>query len=164
MGRNVWNRLSVAIGVGGLAVAALAAAPTLAQARRTTAGPAITGPTIISVRHSATQVLAHPPSTSQVLKITLPAGRWALSGKLWGDSVPSTTGANTLVRCALLHGATFLDVGVFNIPRIGNVTSAGSLAMGAVVTLKAKGTVVWDCDDLNTNAQVHDVELTAIGP
>jgi len=164
MSRIGWNSLSVAIGVGGVVAAVLAATPSVAVAGRTPTGPAITGPTILTARHSATLILAHPPSSTQVLKLTLPAGKWALSGKLWGDSVPSTVSSNTLVRCALVHGTTLLDVAVFNIPRIGGVTSAGSLAYGAVVTLKAKGTVALLCDDFNSNAQVHDAELTAVGP
>jgi len=161
MKRTGWNRLSMAIGIGGVAVAALATTPTFA-ATHSSASPAVTGVKIVSVTHGATIVLAHPPNTTQVLKLTLPAGKWALSAKLWGDSVPATANSNTVVRCGLQRGSKLLDVSVFNIPRSSG-TSAGALYLGAVVTLKVQATVVMNCDDISSNAQVHNAEMTAIG-
>jgi hypothetical protein len=161
MGRTGWNRLSMAIGIGGIAVAALATTPTFA-ATHSSASPAVTGVKIMSVTHGATIVLAHPPNTTQILKLTLGAGKWALSAKLWGDAVPSTANPNTVVRCGLMHGSKLLDVSVFNIPRVSG-TSAGVISLGAVITLKATATVVMNCDDIASNAQVHNAEMTAIG-
>ncbi len=161
MARTRWNRLSMAIGISGVAVAALATTPTFA-ASHTSASPAATGVKIMSVTHGPTIVLKHPPHTTLIVKLTLPAGKWALSAKLWGDSVPTTPNNNTVVRCALKHGSSFLDVSVFNIPRVGG-SSAGVMYLGAVVTLTSKGTVVMDCDDIGSNAQVHNAEMTAIG-
>jgi hypothetical protein len=161
MMRTGWNRLSIAMGIGGVAVAALATTPTFAATHRS-ASPAVTGVRIMSVTHGPTIVLAHPPNTTQILKLTLPAGKWALSAKLWGDSVPSTANANTVVRCGLAHGSKLLDISVFNIPRASG-TSAGTIYLGAVITLKATATVVMSCDDISSNAQVHNAEMTAIG-
>jgi hypothetical protein len=163
MSRFNWNKLSLAIGAGGVVAALLATTPALGAAGRTPAAPALTGVVIKSVTNGGPVALAHPPFTTQVLKLSLPAGKWALSAKMWGDSVPQTTGTNTLVRCSLKHGGTFLDVSAFNIPRIGGVTSAGVIYLGAVVSLKATGTVVVFCDDLNSDAEVINAEMTAIG-
>ncbi len=162
MTRTGWNRLSVAIGIGGLTAALLATTPAFAVPGRPSAGPAVTGVHIMSTTHSATIVLNHPPSTTLIVKLTLPAGKWALSGKLWGDSVPTTPNDNTVVRCGLQQGSKILDISVFNIPRV-NGTSAGTIYLGAVVTLKATSTIVMNCDDIGSNAQVHNAEMTAIG-
>ncbi len=161
MARIGWNRISMAIGIGAAAAALLAATPTLA-AGHAPASPAATGVKIISATHGPTIVLKHPPKTTLIVKLTLPAGRWALSAKLWGDSVPLSANDNTVVRCGLLRGGTILDISVFNIPRVGG-TSAGTIYLGAVVTLATKSTVVMDCDDIGSNAQVHNAEMTAIG-
>jgi hypothetical protein len=163
MTRTGWNRLSVAIGAGGVAAAVLAMTPAIAVPGRTAVPGATTGVKIFSATHSATVVLKHPPSTTLIVKLTVPAGKWALSAKLWGDSVASTTNPTTVVRCALLHGGKFLDVSVFNTPRVSG-TSAGVIYLGAVATFTSKATVVMDCDDIGSNAQVHNAELTAIGP
>src|SRR5215471_12390606 len=136
-----WNKVSLAIGAGGIVAALLATTPALGAAGRSPAGPAVTGVVIKSVTRGGPVLLAHPPGTTVVLKLRLPAGKWALSAKLWGDSAPATTGANTLVRCALKHGGTFLDVSAFNIPRIGSVTSAGVLYLGAVASFRSRATV-----------------------
>ena len=162
MMRLWWNRISLAVGVGGLAAALLATTPALGAAGRTPVAPAATGVKIMSATSSATIVLKHPPHTSLIVKLALPAGKWALSGKLWGDSVPATVNDNTVVRCALQHGSKFLDISVFNVPRL-NGTSAGTLYLGAVISLSSRSTVVMNCDDIGSNAQVHNAELTAIG-
>jgi len=162
MTRTGSKRLLLAIGAGGVAAALLALTPALAEPGRTSAGPAITQVKIMSATHAATVVLNHPPNTTLIVKLTLPVGKWALSAKLWGDSVPATGNNNTVVRCGLQKGSKLLDVSVFNIPRL-NGTSAGTLYLGAVVTLTSKSTIVMNCDDIGSNAQVHNAEMTAIG-
>jgi hypothetical protein len=165
MTRTVVKRLLLAIAAGGSAVALLATTTALAEPSHTSAGQAIDKVKIMSAGHAATIVLAHPPNTTLVVQLKVPAGKWALSAKLWGDSVPGSTNPNTVVRCGLQIGSKILDVSVFDSqrPATSSGTSAGALYLGAVTTLHSPRTVVLNCDDIYSNAQVHNAEMTAIG-
>jgi len=162
MTRTGLKRLLLAITAGGSAVALLGTTTALAEPGHTSAAQAIYGVKIKSATHAATIVLNHPPNTTLIVKLTVPAGKWALSAKLWGDSVPATTNPNTVVRCGLQIGQKILDVSVFNSPRVLG-TSAGVLYLGTLITLRSKSTIVLNCDDIGSNAQVHNAEMTAIG-
>jgi hypothetical protein len=126
---------------------------------------------ILSTAHDATIVLRHPPATTSIVHLNLPTGRWVLTGKLWGDSVPSTSNPNTVVRCSLdlWNGVSqqILDVSVFNAMRpTPNGTSAGVMYLTAVVSvapIPSVHTVTMHCDDIYSNAQVHNAKLVAIG-
>jgi hypothetical protein len=157
-----WNRAAVAAGtIGATAVVislSLAAAPALGASN---------GASAISVQIRSAQV-AGPIKLSSVnsklVSLSLPAGRWLISGKMWADSTASTT-TNIVVGCSLFNGSKYLDNSAFNSPKVGGSSgsSAGVNVLSAVVTLKHTSSISFRCSDFSSGAQAHSVVLTAIG-
>ncbi len=162
MRKNSWNRAAIAAGTCGAAALvislSLAAVPALGASNSATSS---------GIQIKSAQV-AGPVKLSSVNKklvsLSLPAGRWLISGKMWADSTTSTT-TNIVVGCSLFNGSKYLDNSAFNAPKVGGAggSSAGVNVLSAVVTLKHKSSISFRCADFGSGAQAHSVVLTAIG-
>jgi hypothetical protein len=164
MRKNSWNRSVIAAGACGTAIAAiisssLAATPALGASNSATS-------TAIQIKSAAAAgpvKLAN--ANKKLVSLSLGAGHWLLTGKMWADSTPSTT-TGTVVGCSLFNGTKFLDNSAFNTPKVGGASgsAAGVNVVTAVLTLKHNSSISFRCDDFGSGAQAHSVVLTAIGP
>jgi hypothetical protein len=126
--------------------------------------------TILAKTVSGPVTLAHPPGRTTILSLTVPPGRWSLWAKLWGSAVRESNNLNTVVRCLLLRGQSVVDVSVFNTPRFGivgphgsDLEGSGAISLGAIQPLRSRRTFSIRCDDINSNSEVHDAHLVAVG-
>jgi hypothetical protein len=149
-------------------VVALGAAGIFAAVTATTLTPAIgVGPAtpapIHSVRNNGPVNLKNGDTT--LVNLTLPAGQWLISGKVWADSQANQSNTNTVVGCHLGKGGGSLDSSAFNTPKVGGAggSSAGVIALQAVVRLKSTATISLLCNDFGSNAIAHSVVLSAVG-
>lgn len=160
MKHSKWSLAAAVIGAGGLAAAITATTPALGVNRNTASGSTVK---IVSATHPATIVVAN--SIKTIVSLTVPAGHWLISGKLWADSVPATSTPNTMIGCAITKGGSppLLDNTIVNIPKTAASTSAGVVDLSAVIRLLSPATIVLKCADFNTQVQTHNAVLTAIG-
>jgi hypothetical protein len=149
-------------------VVALGAAGIFAAVTATTLTPAIgVGPAtpapIHSVRNNGPVNLKNGDTT--LVNLTLPAGQWLISGKVWADSQANQSNTNTVVGCHLGKGGGSLDSSAFNTPKVGGAggSSAGVIALQAVVRIKSTATISLQCNDFGSNAIAHNVVLSAVG-
>jgi hypothetical protein len=152
------NKIALAVGAVGI-LAAVVTATTTPALGITSATPA----PIIAAKKSGPITLNN--SNMTLVTITVPAGRWLVTGKMWADSTPSTPTINTVVGCSIFVGGAFLDNSAFNTPKVGGAggTTAGVNVVSAVINLSGKATVSFRCDDFGSHAMAHSVVLTAIG-
>lgn len=154
MNSTTRSRFALAVGAAGVLAAIMTAAITPALgANATSSAP------IVAARNNGPIALNNSDKTLVSLKV--PAGKWLITGKMWADSVPSTGTVNTAVGCSIWKGSAFLDNSAFNVPKI-NGSSAAVNIVSAVVTLRAKATISFKCDDFGSQANAHAVFLTAI--
>jgi hypothetical protein len=68
-----------------------------------------------------------------------------------------------VVGCHLGKGGTALDTSAFNTPKVGGTTgsSAGVNVLQAVVTLKSRATISFQCNDFGSHAVAHEIVLSA---
>jgi hypothetical protein len=149
-------------------VVALGAAGIFAAVTATTLTPAIgVGPAtpapIHSVRNNGPVNLKNGDTT--LVKLKLPAGHWLISGKMWADSQANQSNPNTVVGCHLGKGGAALDSSAFNTPKVGGSggSSAGVIALQAVIRLRSSATISLQCNDFGSNAVAHSVVLSAVG-
>lgn len=158
MNSTTRNRLALAVGAAGVlaAIMTTAMAPALGV-NATTAAPIV----------SKTRVgpIALNNSDQTLVSIRLRAGKWLISGKMWADSVASQPTTTIGVGCSIWKGGTFLDNSAFNVAKIGGAggSAAATNVVSAVVTLRATATITFKCDDFGTDANAHQVVLSAIG-
>lgn len=158
MNSTTRNRLALTVGAAGLLAAIMTTAMSPALGiNATSAAPIVSkarpGPIALN-------------STDQTLvTIKVPAGKWLISAKMWGDSVPSQSTTTAGVGCSIWKGGTFLDNSAFNVPKVGGAggSAAGANAMSAVVTLHVTATIAFKCTDFGTDVNAHQVVLSAIG-
>jgi len=155
-----WNVALAAIGLGGMLTAITAVSPALGVSGVTTSGSAVR---ILSARHPLPVVISK--SVKTVVKLKVPAGHWLVTGKLWADSVPSTSTVTTTVGCALTKGGNppLLDNSIFNVPKAAGDTAAGVIYLNTVIRPKSTITIVMGCADFNSEIQTHNAVLTAVG-
>src|SRR5260370_31547797 len=108
MKRNLWTVAAVVIGAGGL-VAAVTATPAL--------GVGASGTSVKILSASKGTVLVKN-TIKQVLTLKVPAGHWAISGKLWASSASPSSIINTELGCGLVKGPQTLDNSILNIPKV----------------------------------------------
>ncbi len=163
MRKNSWNRAAVAAGACG--AAALVLSLSLASAPALGASGSGASSSAIQIRSAR---VAGPVKLSTVNKtivsLSVPAGRWLISGKMWADSTASPT-VNIVVGCSVFSGSKLLDTSAFQSPKVGGSggTAAGVNVVSAVVTVKHATTITFRCDDIGSGAQAHSVVLTALG-
>ena len=154
MNSTTRNRFALTAG----AVGVLAAIMTTAMAPAL--GNSATSPApIVSARNNGPIALNNTDQTLVSLKV--PAGKWLITGKMWADSVASTSTPNTAVGCSIWKGTAFLDNSAFNVPKI-NGSSAAVNIVSAVIVLRKTATIAFKCDDFGSQANAHAVFLTAI--
>src|SRR5262249_10417612 len=119
-----------AIGLGGMFTAITAVSPALGVSGTATSGSAVR---ILSAKHTLPVVISK--SIKTVVKLKVPAGHWLITGKLWADSVPSTSTVTTTVGCALTKGSNppLLDNSIFNVPKTAGNTAAGVIYLNTVI-------------------------------
>lgn len=89
------------------------------------------------------------------ISISLPAGTWALTAKAQADSGRD---ASMDITCDLMNGETVLDrVAPYSTAR----TSGVPLALVAIVTVPASGTVDFTCSSFEAGARVDRVKILA---
>jgi hypothetical protein len=159
MNASARNKIALAVGAAGILAAVVTATttPALGITTATTFAP------IVSAKKNGPIALNN--SNQTLVTMTVPAGKWLVTGKMWADSVASTPTTNTVVGCSIFKGSAFLDNSAFNTPKVGGAggTSAGVNVVTAVITLSAKATISFRCDDFGSQAFAHSVVLTAIG-
>lgn len=158
MGTKQLNRIAVAVGAVG-ALAAIVTSTTTPAFGAAAAGP----PPIVSAGRVGPIALNGTNLT--LVTVRLPAGKWLITGKMWGDSVAAQSTTNTVVGCSIFAGSRFLDASAFNTPKVGGAggTAAGVNVVTAVISLRSRTTVSFHCNDFGSHANAHNVMLTAIG-
>jgi hypothetical protein len=118
---------------------------------------------ILSARRTAPVAITN--GVQNVVHLTVPAGRWLVTGKLWADSAPLTATLGTTVGCSLLKAGNpaFLDNSIFNVPKATGDTAAGVIYLNAVIRVTTTITIFLRCADFGSEIETHNVVLTAIG-
>ena len=158
MGTKHLNRIALAVGAAG-ALAAIVTATTTPAFGVDAGG----SPPIVSASRVGPVALNN--TNLKLVSITLPAGKWLITGKMWADSVAAQSTPQTVVGCSIFEGSKFLDASAFNTPKVSGPggTSAGANVVTAVISPKSKTTISFHCDDFGSHANAHNVMLTAIG-
>jgi hypothetical protein len=152
------NKLAVAVGATGALAAIATTAVTPAF------GSAIASPApILLTRNTGPVTLQNGDTT--LVQLQLPAGKWLVTAKMWGSSVPGSATTNTVVGCHIGEGSTALDSSVFNTPKVGGAggDAAGVNVDNAIVTLHTTTTITFQCNDFGSQAVAHDITLSAVG-
>lgn len=154
MKRHLWTTAAMLVGVGGM-FAAVTVTPAL--------GAGATG-TSVRILSATKGVVAVDDTIKTVLSLRVPAGHWLIGGKLWASSGSPASIANTALGCALTKGTATLDNSILNIPKVpADNSSAGVLALTAVIRLRAPATIAIRCADFDTEVNANNVRLTATG-
>lgn len=154
MKRYLWTAAAAIIGAGGL-FAAITATPALG------AGANSPSPRILSAAKGTVPV---QNTIKQVLALKVPAGHWLIGAKLWAASASPASIANTELGCSLNKGTKVLDNSILNIPKVAaENSSAGVLALSAVIRLRAPATIAIKCADFDTQVNANNIVLTAAG-
>jgi hypothetical protein len=154
MKRCLWTAAAGMIAAAGL-FAALTVTPALG------AGASISSPMILSATKGTVPV---QNTITQVLALNVPAGRWLIGAKLWASSASPASITNTELGCGLTKGTRVLDNSILNIPKVpAENSSAGILALSAVIRLRAPATITIRCADFDTQVNANNIVLTAAG-
>lgn len=159
MTSKVWTRFAAAGGALGVLAAVLTAATGPAQGvGSSTAVP------ILEASKGGPVALNNTDQT--LVSLSLPAGRWLITGKMWADSITPSSTTTIVVGCSIWKGSKFLDSSAFNMNKIGTgtgATAAGVNVVSAALTLRARSAIRFKCDDFGSMANAHSVVLTAVG-
>jgi len=155
-----WSLALAAIGLGGMLTAVTAVSPALGASGTAASGSAVR---IVSARTTGPVAIVN--SVKAVVHLKVPAGHWLVTGKLWADSVPSTATPTATLGCALTKGGKgpLLDNSIFNVPKATGDTAAGVIYLNTVIKPTTTITIVLGCADFDSQMNVHNAVLTAIG-
>jgi hypothetical protein len=145
----------------GAAVGAAAGMAATLLAVVTPASGAVTSHTRIHVARGKAEVgLGNGDKT--LVRLTLPAGHWLITAKMWADSANTDPPGHTVVGCHLAKGGAVLDSSAFNLP--GGGGSVGGVNFDiAAVTLHSRATISFQCNDFGSIAVAHGAVLSAVG-
>jgi hypothetical protein len=154
-----WRFALAAIGLGGMCTAITAVTPALGVTGTAASGTAVR---IVSAHQTAPVVISD--SVQTVVRLKVPAGHWLVTGKLYADSVPSTTTPTATLGCTLHKGSTapVLDSSFFNVPKAPGNTAAGVIYLNTVIRPTTTITIILQCADFNSQVETHWAALTAI--